>query len=216
MLNISQTATYSVVWLLYDYIFCCMTVVWLLVAPRNQQSYNSQEIQGSTKALANHHVTPEITSKVICIVHHHEHVSNVLPLPASRHWSPLASHQPGISEHSDWCVTRYACLLPRLSSNTEHRVLTTRLQRGRKNECTCHPGNTAECSTCPYHRVQARRYTCVSTVTHLFEYVVVLIGTNTTSQYISHCRLHTSTWLLIPTITYITTRLTALCKGKCL
>ena len=37
----------------------------------------------------------------ICIAHHHEHVSDALPLPVSRRWSLLARHQPGISEHWD-------------------------------------------------------------------------------------------------------------------
>jgi len=45
------------------------------------------------------------------------HASDALSLPVSRHWSLLASHQPGISEHCEttntgWCITRYACLLP--------------------------------------------------------------------------------------------------------
>ena len=40
--------------------------------------------------------TQSKVNAAICIVHCHEHVSNALPLPVSRRWSPLASHQPGI------------------------------------------------------------------------------------------------------------------------
>ena len=86
----------------------------------------------------------------ICIAHRHEHVSNALPLPVSRRWSPLASRQPGISEHCEttdtgWCVMRYACLLPQLSPGTH-----SSLHRGQ-----------AQADSAP------RWFTRLKTVTHL-------------------------------------------------
>jgi len=50
----------------------------------------------------------------ICIAHRHEHVSNALPLPISRRWSPLASHQPSIQrtlrDHGHGLVCHAICL----------------------------------------------------------------------------------------------------------
>jgi len=41
-------------------------------------------------------VSKSKVNAAICIAHRREHASNALPLPVSRRWSPLASHQPGI------------------------------------------------------------------------------------------------------------------------
>jgi len=55
------------------------------------------------------------------------HASDALPVPISRRWSPLSSHQPGISEHCETtntgsCITRYACLLSQLSPGTHYNL----------------------------------------------------------------------------------------------
>ena len=50
----------------------------------------------------------------ICIAHRDEHVSNALPLPVNRCWSPLAIHQPGIQRtlryHGHGLVCHAICL----------------------------------------------------------------------------------------------------------
>ena len=56
-------------------------------------------------------------------------------------------------------------------------------QRNWRQEPTSHPGDSTKGSTRANHRIQARRHARVSTVAHLFEYVVVLIGTN---NHITH------------------------------
>ena len=75
-------------------------------------------------------LTLYLTKLSICTVHRRRHASNVLPLPVSLRWSPLASpFSQAFSEHCettgmDWCITQYACLLPQLSPGT-HSSLTT-------------------------------------------------------------------------------------------
>ena len=75
-------------------------------------------------------ISSSVTSKVktaICIAHRREHGINVLPLPVSRRWSPLASpFSQAISEHREdtdtgWCIMWYACLLSPGTHSSLHR-----------------------------------------------------------------------------------------------
>jgi len=62
---------------------------------RHHQQLSIAAINFSSKSL-----TKNKANAAICIAHRHEHASNALLLPASRRWSPLASHQSGIQDDS--------------------------------------------------------------------------------------------------------------------